>query len=448
VGEPVNRTAVREAIGKNLRRYHKITYEGANPFDYVKMYRAAGASGGGGVTGVNLARYHKAAADASREQGDFKAANAFDGDPNTRWSSFLEGGTQNENDAQWILVELDNVYKINRVVLNWEGAYGKDYRIDVSTDSTNWTEAVAVANNTSAGIKTHTFPVAAEAKYVRMFGISRGSDYGFSLIEFEVYGEEAVTAQPSEGQAKFFIPKANETGYWWQGENARLASMASAFIIGAQYANPGPNGELWSDTLYAMAAAQLDWILGRNPFNVCMMFGYGENNYPNYPAARPLPNIRGGICNGITSDKATENGVQWLRDPGDEAWQDWRWIEQWLPHNAWYTVAISSLSHRIEHGMPPEIASVRHSAAAPKSRFKVSMGKGRVVRVDLPFSADSRTDAAIYSMRGKKLYSYSIKEGSRAASIKIPANIAHGAYVLSVRDGTGKNKVTGRIYLK
>jgi hypothetical protein len=449
VGEPVNRAAVREAIGKNLRWYHKITYEDANPFDYVKMYRAAGASGG--VAGSDLARGRPAT--ASREEGAFTAGKAFDGSSATdsRWSSYQNGA---QNDSQWIAVELDDVYKVNKVILNWETASGKHYRIDVSTNGENWKKVFEITNSEGAGRKEHTF-TPENAKYVRMFGITRNLEYGgFSLIDFEVYGEEADVRPPSEGQAAFFIPKTNETGYWWQGENARLASLASAFIIGAPYADhagTGPNSELWYDTLFAMATAQLDWILGKNPFNVCLMYGYGENNYPDYKATQLKFNIEGGICNGISSAEANENNISWIpfgtnRDDED-FWRNWRWIEQWLPHNAWYTVAVSSLSHRIEHGMP-EVSVRRDAAAAHKPRFKISMTRGRVVRVDLPFGADSRTEVIIYGIQGKKLYSYNMKEGSRAASIKIPANIARGAYVLSVRDGTGKNRAAGRVYLK
>src|SRR5690606_35436165 len=30
----------------------------------------------------------------------------------------------------------------------------------------------------------------------------------------------------------FFIPHENESGWWWQGENARLASLATAVLTG------------------------------------------------------------------------------------------------------------------------------------------------------------------------------------------------------------------------
>jgi len=428
------------AIGRNLRWYHKITYTGSNPFEYVKMWRAERTDGT--AAGADLARGRSAT--ASREEGSYTAANVFDGSSTTRWSSYQNGA---QNDSQWVAVELDDIYKVNRVVLNWEAAYGKRYQIQVSTNGTSWSTAFEITNNGSAGRKEHEF-TPKDAKHVRMFGIERGLEYGgFSLYDFEVYGEAvAPPPQSSEGQAKFFIPKTNETGYWWQGENARLASLASAFIIGAPYANPGQGGELWHDTLFAMATAQLDWILGKNPFNVCLMFGYGENNYPDYPATRALPNIKGGICNGISSDEGNEGNISWMPNGGGDFWKNWRYIEQWLPHNAWYTVAVASLSHRIENGMP-EPVPVRYAYAAANSRFRIS-ARGGVLSVNLPFEADGRTVLALYSMQGRTIVKQKAQPNSRVVKMDIPKNMAKGTYVLSVKDAAGKSRGVGRIYLK
>ena len=49
--------------------------------------------------------------------------------------------------------------------------------------------------------------------------------------------------------------------------------------------------------LQYFAEAQLNWILGLNPFNMCMLHGHGRNN-PSYEIAYP-PTVFGGICNGI-----------------------------------------------------------------------------------------------------------------------------------------------------
>ena len=108
------------------------------------------------------------------------AANAFDGDEGTRWSS-------NFADDAWISVDLGKTYAIDKVVLNWEGAYGESYKIQTSTDGKNWTTAKDVTGK-NGGIDTITFNTV-NARYVKMQGVKRGLPYGYSLWEMQVYGK-------------------------------------------------------------------------------------------------------------------------------------------------------------------------------------------------------------------------------------------------------------------
>jgi hypothetical protein len=441
-----DKNAVRYAVGKNLRWYNNISHNnGANPFQYAKMYRAADA--GGAVTGGDLARGRPAT--ASREEGDFKADKAFDGNNqgSSRWSSYQSGA---QNDSQWISVELDDLYKVNRVVLIWESAFGKHYRIDVSTNGTNWTNAFEITNNDGAGSKEHTFtPV--DAKFVRMFGITRGIDYGgFSLLTFEVYGEQSSVPTPPSGpgQVRYFVPHQNETGYWWQGENARLASLATAFIAGAPVADNG--AALWNDTLFGLATAQLDWLLGKNPFEICMMAGHGAKHYPAYPAGM-YKVIKGGICNGITAKDSDESNIEWMpyAEGATDAWQNWRWIEQWLPHNAWYLTAVSALSHRIEHGITNEpIVAVRHGGTVRPAMLKISAVSRMGIKITLPFAADDKTEVLVYNLRGKKIFAHKIRQGLRTVSMRLPSTTAKGTYAVNIRDGSGKNRAFGKLIFR
>ncbi len=290
------------------------------------------------------------------------------------------------------------------------------------------------------------------AKFVRMYGIKRGMEYdaGFSLFDFEVYGEPAApTVPPSPYQAKFFIPHENETGYWWQGENARLASLSAAFAIGASAADSG--AALWKDTLFNMATAQLDWILGKNPFDLCMMFGYGKKNYQNYPSTAGIENVKGGICNGITAKRANQNDIEWAPyTDGDSAWCNWRWLEQWIPHNAWYLTAVSALSYNIENGIPddPMFISVRRGASVRSSRLKISAVRGMWIKIELPFAASDGTEASVYDIRGKRVYAQKIQSGLRTMSMRLPSTAAKGMYVVNIKDSGGKNSGVSRIVFK
>jgi hypothetical protein len=54
-------------------------------------------------------------------------------------------------------------------------------------------------------------------------------------------------------------------------------------------------------------------------------------------------NAPGGISNGITSGFRDEEDIDFnLTYKQTGADNDWRWQEQWLPHAAWYLLAVSS----------------------------------------------------------------------------------------------------------
>lgn len=105
-------------------------------------------------------------------------ANAVDGKADTRWSSAF-------TDSEWISIDLGTVQKVSRVKLDWEAAYGKCYIIQLSADGTNWTNAAAITDG-DGGMDELTF-AAADARYVRLMGLKRGTEYGYSLYNFEVY---------------------------------------------------------------------------------------------------------------------------------------------------------------------------------------------------------------------------------------------------------------------
>ncbi|MGW0518821.1 penicillin acylase family protein [Crossiella sp. NPDC003009] len=129
------------------------------------------------VTNLALA---KAASASSQETGAYPSppGKAVDGDRRTRWAS-------DWSDEQSLTVDLGSVRQVGRTVLRWESAYGKAYRIEVSTDGQRWRQAAAVADGDGG---EDNIPFAAtQARFVRLTGISRATRYGYSLFEIEVY---------------------------------------------------------------------------------------------------------------------------------------------------------------------------------------------------------------------------------------------------------------------
>ncbi|WP_188196545.1 penicillin acylase family protein [Nonomuraea sp. SYSU D8015] len=126
---------------------------------------------------ANLARGRTVT--ASSTEGSLSGARAVDGDLSTRWGSA-------HGDNQWIRVDLGSVRRVGRVILRWEAAYGKGYRIEVSNDGASWS-TVHTATAGDGGVDNVTFP-AVNARHVRMSGVQRGTQWGYSLWEFGVYG--------------------------------------------------------------------------------------------------------------------------------------------------------------------------------------------------------------------------------------------------------------------
>jgi hypothetical protein len=161
------------------------------------------------------------------------------------------------------------------------------------------------------------------------------------------YARQLVQSKDGARRTAFFFPHDTETAPWWQGENARLASLAAAARLTALHF---PSDNAFGDQLRSYAWNQLNWILGLNPYDCCMLHGSGRNNiFYMFFKSYEYTNAPGGICNGITGG---------LNDPEDIDFdlgfavtgkdEDWRWGEQWLPHASWYlyAVALGSSAHQ------------------------------------------------------------------------------------------------------
>ncbi|WP_240670417.1 DUF1996 domain-containing protein [Actinoplanes solisilvae] len=147
------------------------------------------------LTGVRAAQaadtllsQNKPALASSTENGGAPAAGAVDGNPATRWGSVW-------SDPQWLRVDLGGTATITSVKLTWEAAYARAFQLQTSADGNNWT---TVYSTTTATGGTQTVPVTGSGRYVRMYGTQRGTGYGYSLYEFQVYGT-LTSAPPTSG---------------------------------------------------------------------------------------------------------------------------------------------------------------------------------------------------------------------------------------------------------
>jgi beta-glucosidase len=128
----------------------------------------------------NLA-LHKTVAVTSTEGTGFEGEKAVDGNMGTRWSSAF-------SDPQTIMVDLGAEYAVDDVVLYWEAAYGSEYYIWIWNGAA-WTDVQHVVGGDGG---MDRIAVGANARKVMMFGVKRGTPYGYSLYELEVHGSLAT----------------------------------------------------------------------------------------------------------------------------------------------------------------------------------------------------------------------------------------------------------------
>lgn len=164
--------------------------------------------------------------------------------------------------------------------------------------------------------------------------------YGYGRQRFQLTQDGKAAGEVLEG---FFIPHRNETGYWWQGESARLASLSAAMIIGGRkLTDHGTAGYGLSADRAGYAQNQLDWTLGRNPYGICMLYGFGKKNPPTVLESAGEMFV-GGISNGITGAVGSDTGAGISFAPGPDS-EQWRWVEQWIPHTTWMLFAVMAMT--------------------------------------------------------------------------------------------------------
>ena len=234
-------------------------------------------------------------------------------------------------------------------------------------------------------------------------------------------------------QDGFFIPHDNESGYWWQGEDARIASLSAAVAYAANVLNDVN----FESEKYA--TDQLDWILGKNPYAVCMMEGKGLKNPSVYNGQSSYDaTLDGGIANGITGKNTDGSGIAWDSDGVgsvgfdlSESWQNWRWIEQWLPHTTWYLMALAT---RYD-----EVSSDLIHTALPKTKsaptFSVQQ-QGRLLTVSLQSNPTGKV-LTVANLNGQKLYRETLRSTQTTVNLE---NLQNGIYLVQV-NGLGSRRI-------
>ncbi len=150
-------------------------------------YVAGGSYGSGTYSDYSTIKYSQLKYDvtkvaASSVEGEYGPDKVIDGNFFSRWSGLF-------SDPQWISLDLGSRVTFNKVILRWEAAFAKSYQIQVSDDNLNWQDVYSTTTG-DGGVDEITFDTVT-ARYIRMYGTQRATEWGYSLYEFEVYSPQA-----------------------------------------------------------------------------------------------------------------------------------------------------------------------------------------------------------------------------------------------------------------
>lgn len=118
---------------------------------------------------------------------------------NSRWSTKRIGsGTPAEqydsNAEQWLKIDLENSYSLEKVTVFWEGACATSYKVQGSLDGEEYFDLVADGSANAAGLQIFEFEDGTEElRYLRVLcQTPKTARYGYSIFEVEAYAKPIV----------------------------------------------------------------------------------------------------------------------------------------------------------------------------------------------------------------------------------------------------------------
>ena len=138
-----------------------------------------------------------AAATSSAVEGANSAALAVDGSMTTRWSSAA-------TDTAWIQFDFGAKTPLGYLKLVWENAYGKEYAIQGSDDGQTWYQIRYVV--AGKGGTEEFFNLNTSVRYLRLQGVARATQYGYSLYEVEFKSPGSDNSLPVLATSALLFP--------------------------------------------------------------------------------------------------------------------------------------------------------------------------------------------------------------------------------------------------
>ncbi|MEO7495952.1 MAG: discoidin domain-containing protein [Massilia sp.] len=261
---------------------------------------------------TNLA-LNKTTSASSIEGGTFASNGVVDERLATRWASA-------RTDSEWIQVDLGAAQTINSVSLTWETAFARAYNIQTSTDNATWKTVYSTSTGVG-GTESLSFP-ATTARFVRMAGVKRATQWGYSLYEFRVYNDTSTgggggTAGSLPTDAVF-----SPTSFWYTKIPAVVSlhpnsnGFKNDFLrqIKAYYGNVTVNTNSYASPVYTAAAGT---ATKKVQFWDCQGKGYADAGLTSQWASVPIPA-------GAQPSSGTDGEMTVYQPSTDTIWEFWQ----------------------------------------------------------------------------------------------------------------------------
>ena len=177
---------------------------------------------------------------SSVERGDLSAASAIDHNDGTRWGSGF-------TDDQYLTLDFGKSVAINRVRIAWENAHASEYLLQVSDDNATWSNIKTVQD--SQGGTEDWSGLSGMGRYLRMKGIKRSSQYGYSIYEIQAFSgtpaSPTPTPQPQPGDPAapgVFVKPVAATSSALENAGLSAAAAIDAGLYAASNDVPRPCG--------------------------------------------------------------------------------------------------------------------------------------------------------------------------------------------------------------
>ena len=230
------------------------------------------------------------------------AVNGNDGNTSTRWCA-ADG-----NANHWWKVDLGASFNLSGSEVMWEFARNYKYKVEVSTDNTNWTMAAdKTASTNAAQTQTDSFSVTARYVRITVTGLPTSPVTWASFFEFRVFGSGGPTNTPTNTPVATNTPTQTPTpngSFPVPGMYYRLINRTSGKVLEVANSSTadGGNVQQWTST----GGTNQQWSF--------VSLGNGYYEIINRNSGKALDVVGNGTADGVNVDQWTwnsGNNQQW-----------------------------------------------------------------------------------------------------------------------------------------